>query len=337
MTILVDGIPKEFDTAEAVDSHAGFIVAPFKNIGNKLVVLSGFGPMQGWEIETPSYPGTAHVEKPTSPTPFIIGKEDYQAQVNAVRKQILAGNAEKVVLSRIRPYHGLGLETLPELFSELIVRYPQAFVYLVHSGTTGTWIGASPETLVRIEPDRFTTMALAGTREYEGFDGPVDWTEKEIREQAHVLRYIQKKLAAAGYAFQESSIQTIRAGNVVHLRSMFSGGLKNGPNDWKELVRVLFPTPAVCGTEAAAAMEIIQSIEPHSREYYSGFLGPFGDTGNTDIFVNLRCMKVVDDVAYLYAGGGILGESDPLKEWEETELKFKTLTDAIDSVKQVNS
>jgi isochorismate synthase len=91
------------------------------------------------------------------------------------------------------------------------------------------------------------------------------------------------------------------------------------------MLQLLHPTSAVCGMPKEPALQFILDNEKHSRAFYSGFLGPVNVASETHIFVNLRCMQIYTDKAVLYAGAGITADSDPQKEWEETELKCLTL------------
>jgi isochorismate synthase len=92
-----------------------------------------------------------------------------------------------------------------------------------------------------------------------------------------------------------------------------------------ELVEALHPTPAVAGQPKDEAIRYIKELEPHDREYYTGFLGPVTKDREMDLFVNLRCMKVTPEFLALYVGGGITLDSDPADEWEETRLKAESL------------
>ena len=87
----------------------------------------------------------------------------------------------------------------------------------------------------------------------------------------------------------------------------------------------MHPTPAVAGQPKEDAIRFIKQLEPHDRDYYTGYLGPFQHQGDTDLFVNLRCMKITPAYISLYVGGGITLESDPAEEWNETRLKAQSL------------
>jgi len=92
-----------------------------------------------------------------------------------------------------------------------------------------------------------------------------------------------------------------------------------------EFITNLHPTPAVCGLPKDKSLELILQTEKHNREYYAGYCGPINYQNKTDLFVNLRCMKILEDQLALFVGGGLTKDSVPTKEWDETVLKAKTL------------
>ena len=96
-----------------------------------------------------------------------------------------------------------------------------------------------------------------------------------------------------------------------------------------ELLEALHPTPAVCGSPKDEAMNLIRKLEEKDREYYCGIVGPARIRGSTNLFVNLRCMRVFEDKIRLHAGGGITKDSDPEAEWMETENKCQTMLDLL--------
>src|SRR6202021_687877 len=96
------------------------------------------------------------------------------------------------------------------------------------------------------------------------------------------------------------------------------------------LVSELHPTPAVCGIPLNDATQFIKETEGYDRGYYTGFLGPCNMDGKTELYVNLRCAELFADCINLYVGGGITKDSIPENEWEETEMKSKTLLSALE-------
>jgi isochorismate synthase len=243
------------------------------------------------------------------------------------------GIVEKVVPSRTKSISSDF--DLIEAFEKLCIRYPNAMISLISTPEHGTWLGASPETLVSIEDNRiFKTVALAGTKAWsEGLNSKnVAWTQKEIEEQALVERYIIgcfKKIRLRDY--EEHGPKTIIAGNLMHLKSDFTVDMveTNFPQLGSTMLNLLHPTSAVCGMPKEPALEFLLNQEGYDRELYSGYIGPVNLQNKTHLFVNLRCLQWKKSSAILYAGAGVTVDSDPHKEWEETEMKMKTLESVI--------
>ena len=157
------------------------------------------------------------------------------------------------------------------------------------------------------------------------------WRQKEIEEQALVARYIVscfKQLRLRDY--HEAGPRTAVAGQLLHLRTDFEVDLKNVPAPASlgtDMLRLLHPTSAVGGMPKAAALEFLRRYEGYDRAYYSGFLGPVNVTapGVSGLYVNLRCLQLRPTEAILYAGTGLTVDSDPAREWQETEMKLQTV------------
>ena len=256
---------------------------------------------------------------------------DYPAMVAEAVDTIKEGKLHKVVLSRFEDFD------LPDGFDpfytlqKLSDKYENAFCYLINTKTYGCWIGATPEKLIALKDNQFfSTDALAGTQvlpeDKELCD--VAWTQKEIEEQAMVSRYIIdcfKKIRLR--EFDEIGPKTVKAGNLTHLKTEFKVDMQstNSPLLGSTMLELLHPTSAVCGMPRELADEFIKAHEDYERSLYAGFLGPAGFGGNTNLFVNLRCMQVNESRARLYAGAGITENSNPQKELEETSHKMQTL------------
>ncbi|MDD6088686.1 MAG: isochorismate synthase [Desulfovibrionaceae bacterium] len=244
----------------------------------------------------------------------------YVKKFHAFRDALRSGRFLKLVLSRT--LH-LPCRISPvSVFFKACNLYPKAMVSLCRMKKAGTWLGASPEILLEGDGTRWHTMALAGTMP----SGTMDpWSVKNRREQAYVAEYIRKKLKNLGVsALEEQGPCTIAAGPVQHLRTdFFFTPLKNVRLG--DIVQALHPTPAVCGLPEQEASAFILQQEGSSRRYYSGFLGPFDETGRTNLYVNLRCMEFTPEGVILHAGGGILPASELRSEWDETCHKMKTM------------
>ncbi|WP_022825994.1 chorismate-binding protein [Hymenobacter norwichensis] len=267
------------------------------------------------------------------PVPHEASKEEYTALVERGVAAIEAGQVLKVVSSRtVRRPLPAGFDAL-RAFVELEHRYPLAFASLVSAPGAGTWFGATPETLVQLTEDgRFCTMALAGTQPRPHDHSPYTavWRQKEIEEQALVARYIVscfKQLRLREY--DETGPRTVAAGELLHLRTDFSVNLRRVPFPTlgTDMLRLLHPTSAVGGMPKQAALDFLHQYEGYDRAYYSGFLGPVNlpVAGVSRLYVNLRGLQLRPQEAILYAGTGLTVDSDPAREWQETELKLTTV------------
>ena len=290
---------------------------------------------------------TAHQQtRLTTPTPV----SDPDAQALYVRNAteavaaIQRGEMRKVVLSRTKQVAFEDAPNVIALFDKLCQTYPTAFVSAVSIPERGQiWISATPERLVSMDADGiFRTASLAGTQSATHPDGTAKrpaqamWSQKEIEEQALVSRYIIecfKKIRLREYI--EEGPKTITAGNLMHLGTQFTVDTQavRYPQLGTVMLRLLHPTSAVCGTPRDAAFAFINQHETHNRELYSGFLGPVNmqmEAGAaTAIFVHIRCMKLEGRIATLYAGAGLTEDSEPEREWQETEMKCETLLSVI--------
>ncbi len=328
----------------------GFLFSPFENEGlRKNFFLNADFYSNSAQMLTPESIPLDFDNKPAktsnlTPTQVqvVLPNTDFEKtqHLHLVEKAVEAikeKDFQKVVLSRkMKVVFSKALQ-ISRVFQNLCVLYPSAFVSVVYVPSCNIWIGASPEILVSVDKNNiFHTMALAGTQKYpEGANlTEITWTQKEIEEQALVSRYIInafKKIRLR--EFEEEGPKTIRAGNLVHLRTDFWVNLNevNYPHLWQVMLGLLHPTSAVCGMPKEESLAFIRAYEGYDRAFYSGFLGQVNIENETHIFVNLRCMQVLHSLkeAYLYAGGGITANSVPEKEWNETNFKMETILKAI--------
>ena len=262
--------------------------------------------------------------------PKVISKEQYLSCGKRIIKFLSNESLNKFVFSRIKKTDFNSKKTLA-LFDELCHSYPNAFVYLVSSKTEGTWLGATPETLMQSFNNSGFTMSLAGTKEKTK---SAAWTQKEYDEQEWVSAYILETLKLNGIKnVEDHGPYDSEAGNLIHLRTDFSFDLHDC--DTLSIARKLHPTPAVSGLPKAESVALINQIENHelgySRDFYAGFLGLVGKK-NSQLYVNLRCCQIFPNAAYLYVGGGYTKESIAENEWQETEAKSETLNVVIEKL-----
>lgn len=334
-------------------SESGFVFAPFDD-REEAVLL----PLETSEVIEASSEnlsvGLYQTYKPLSEA----GKSEHIQLVEKGVKAIKGGAFQKVVLSRCEEKN-IGKDTNPIIiFKRLLQQYPTAFVYCWFHPKVGLWLGATPETLLTLENNRFTTMALAGTQAYKG-TLDVNWGEKERQEQQFVTDFIVDSLERVEGSGQVavSKQETVRAGNLLHLKTTITSNLKPSVAEGlpkvrpetlnlKLLLKELHPTPAVCGLPKESAKQFILKNEGYDRAFYTGFLGELNlketkprnrNRRNVEnsayasvktvsrLFVNLRCIQLQGNQALVYVGGGITADSVPENEWEETVNKAQVM------------
>jgi len=274
-------------------------------------------------------------EKNTHPSRTFVLKSEFRGEVNFVSSDerymqavengialIANDQAKKIVLSRIVsfPHRGLTAEGVFNLLNE---KFPDAAVFAFTDEQDAQWVGATPELLFRKRGDSYTTISLAGTRKSGATE---DWGAKEIQEQNLVTEFIQHELELLGAErILCGEVQTRNAGSIEHLCNEITFDFSG---DWKNVMKALHPTPAVCGMPRNEAKEIIQQIEQHDREYYTGLIG-IEQGENVDLYVILRCLKIEESKLHVFVGAGITKDSVPELEARETRWKAQSLTDVI--------
>jgi isochorismate synthase len=305
-------------------SESGFIFAPFDDTKKSVIF-----PLNKCEITHAKIPKVSKTNK-NDLKEDLKNTEDKEDHLLLVKKGIdflNKNNIKKVVLSRKEEIE-IDHFDMELIFKNLLANYPAAFVYIWFHPEIGIWIGATPETLLKVKGKQYKTMALAGTQNYIG-SMDVNWGDKEIQEQQFVTDYIVTELANEKLSM--GSPYSLKAGNLLHICTEISGEISS-KMQLDNLINKLHPTPAVCGLPKKEAKEFILKNEGYDREYYTGFLGELNMDGVSDLFVNLRCMQIkptklpnVNRKVILYIGGGITADSDPEKEWEETVAKSEVM------------
>lgn len=327
----------QFNYVEFIDEVAdkeGFIYAPFHRRTNfpiaffepeLIIVNDGFedGFLEDLSRKEPLY-----AEYSIEP-PIECMKQEY---LNQAQSFIFAfdRNFTKAVLSRVKSIVKPDSFNPGQFFLNFQNTYPKTFCHLINIPGAGIWAGASPESLLRIDDQYARTVSLAGTQPNPDDGSSISWTEKEIEEQKIVTDYIEEVFSTFGIMdFEKENIQTLIAGNAVHLATKFKFKKRLLDDRLGEFLTILHPTPAICGFPKDKALDLIFKTEKHNREYYAGYCGPINYEGKTDLFVNLRCMKALNEEIALFVGGGLTKQSEPEKEWEETELKSQTILQII--------
>jgi menaquinone-specific isochorismate synthase len=274
----------------------------------------------------------------TPPTFRSSEAGDYRAAVAQAVARIGAGEFNKIVLARAQdlaadqPLHPL------RVLNGLRQRFPDCYAFSLANGRGQSFIGASPERLVRVSKGVLETEALAGSAR-RGLSAADDAalaagllrSEKDLREHRHVLEAITGRLRQLGLKPEYSEQPGLRRlANVQHLHIPVRAALGDDVRLLAAL-GLLHPTPAVGGAPLAAAVAGIRGLEGFPRGLYAGALGWVNARGGGEFFVGLRSALVDGATARVYAGAGIVAGSTPEKEFAETELKFKAMLEALRS------
>lgn len=268
---------------------------------------------------------TAELERRES-----TSRDEWAALVASIREGIARGVVEKVVAARRST---LRLSPAPrpvEVFERLGELAPGCTRFALRIGQR-TFLGATPERLVRREGRRVETHAIAGSIAADLADGAERLlaSAKDRAEHAYVVSALRKALEPLCESLDVSSVPEVRRlRHVLHLQTPLSGRLA-GDTHVLELVERLHPTPAVGGSPTAPALDWIARAEPAERGWYASPVGWVDAAGDGELVVALRSALILEDRVHLYAGAGIVAGSEAESEYAETEIKLAGMRAAL--------
>lgn len=215
-------------------------------------------------------------------------------------------------------------------------RFPSCITYSYGDGTGQSFLGATPESLVKIRNQVFETEAIAGSaprgsnaREDARLAQELSRSKKDLHEHQLVIDSIHRRLSKIGAAGESSSQpKLVQLANVQHLQTPIRGSVPQKLHLF-DFISTLHPTPAVGGSPREAALEDLPALEPFQRGLYAGIAGWLDDQDNGESFVLLRSASINGQKARFFAGAGIVEGSDPEAEFKETNLKFKALLETL--------
>jgi anthranilate synthase component 1 len=283
--------------------------------------------------------GEAVSRPPVDESDFHYGfsRKDFVAAVDRCKEYILAGDIFQVVLSQRMsvPFEARALD----VYRALRALNPSPYMYFIDLGDTQI-VGSSPEVLVRVQQRRVTLRPIAGTRHRGATAAEDRRLEQELlddpKERAEHLMLIDLGRNDAGRVCSTGSVKVTdtmvieRYSHVMHIVSQVEGELADGLTA-TDAIRSAFPAGTLSGAPKIRAMEIIDELEPVRRNVYAGAVGYLSWHDDADLAIAIRTAVIKDGMLHVQAGAGIVADSDPEKEWEETMNKGRALIAAVNS------
>lgn len=317
MLLLTHADPKQADAFQKAQSHLDELVKNLREL--KARAETHLSPKQVDESD------------------FVSGftQEGFENAVQTAKEYIVAGDIMQVVLSQRLsiPYNASALD----LYRALRYLNPSPYMYYLNLDDFYI-VGSSPEILVRLEDDLVTVRPIAGTRP-RGEDHEQDLAlEKDLladpKELAEHLMLIDLGRNDTGRVAEIGSVELTdkmiveRYSHVMHIVSNVTGRLQSG-KDAFDVLAATFPAGTVSGAPKIRAMEIIDELEPVKRGIYSGAVGYISWSGNLDTAIAIRTAVIKDNTLHIQAGAGIVYDSIPNNEWQETMNKARAIFRAV--------
>lgn len=293
----------------------GFLFAPFIASEKHPVLFFTGGKRSRHHVSTLPY-----CETPINTEVDEMIYKEYAESFSKALSMLRENRLQKIVLSSYNEV-GVPAETPERYFKKACEMYPRMMVYMISDAKLGTWIGCTPEILLRGKRSHYETVALAGTMTNGSGQ---KWSAKNKCEQSVVADYIRQRITPYAHVIEEEGPFTAHAGGLIHLKTIFHF-TPHQPFPIQKFLSDIHPTPAVCGLPKEEALRAISEIEKHDRAYYSGIVGMLNPEDETHLYVNLRCANISSASTTLYAGGGLLTSSVLQDEWKEICEKQKTI------------
>ncbi|MNZ41973.1 Anthranilate synthase component 1 [compost metagenome] len=270
-------------------------------------------------------------------------REDYENAVGRIKEYILAGDCMQVVPSQRM---SIDFKAAPiDLYRALRCFNPTPYMYFFNFGDFHV-VGSSPEVLVRVEDNLVTVRPIAGTRPRgateeadRALEDDLLSDDKEIAEHLMLIdlgRNDVGRVSSTGSVRLTEKMVIERYSNVMHIVSNVTGQLREGLTAMDAL-RAILPAGTLSGAPKIRAMEIIDELEPVKRGVYGGAVGYFAWNGNMDTAIAIRTAVIKDGELHVQAGGGIVADSVPALEWEETINKRRAMFRAVALAEQTSA
>ena len=308
----------------------------WSNMGHEMIAFTHYYIVENGEsfylhagesvpIENFEVPRVRHNYKETSDD-----KADWNRLMNAIANGISSGEMTKVVSSREVEFTSETPYNVASILAKLVDNNPNCFIF-GYEKDGRTFVGASPEILVRHRGSEILSYALAGTAPK---DGPNAWTEEQLLTSEKNLiehnivrdRIVNTmKQITPDVTVGETGIMELS--HLYHLRTIIIA--KDSTKSLVEWVKILHPTPALGGEPREKALALLQEYESHERGMYAAPFGFMKDMGDGIVVVAIRSALIMNNVLYAYAGCGVVADSDADEEYAETNNKMRTILDAL--------
>lgn len=270
------------------------------------------------------------------PATSAFGQAEFERAIDRIKDYVLAGDAFQVVLSQRLDVPRAGVDPL-DVYRSLRVINPSPYMFHLNY-PEAVITGASPETLVRLDDGTVSLRPIAGTRrrgatrdEDAALAAELLVDPKECAEHLMLIdlgRNDVGRVARTGTVRVTEQMVIERYSHVMHLVSHVDGELAAGKS-WRDVLRAAFPAGTLSGAPKIRAMEIIDEVEPTARGLYGGAVGYVSYTGNLDLAIAIRTLVTTGDTIHVQAGAGVVADSDPTAEWEETMNKARAVLRAV--------
>lgn len=281
---------------------------------------------------------SAQEEAPFSYTQPVANfkQADFEAAVEKAKEYIYAGDIFQVVPSKRLEFNYSG--SLLSFYKSLRQINPSPYMYYYKAGDRQI-VGASPEMLIRVDKRKVMTFPIAGTVPFTSDPAENQRLKEELlkdeKERAeHVMlvdlaRNDVGRISKPGSVTVPEFMQVHQFSHVQHIVSQVVGDLKDEYESYDAL-KAIFPAGTVSGAPKVRAMEIIEELEPSHRGPYAGAVGYFSCNGNADFAITIRTLFAQGSKAYIQTGAGIVADSNPEKEYHETNHKAQALLKALE-------
>ena len=285
-----------------------------------------------WRLETEQKSPVSNLQSLSYPMP----PDEWARLINAVRQDIATTELKKVVLARVCEAKFDGRINIYRALDYLNDHYADCYRFVFEPRPFHTFLGATPELLAKVEGQTLTTMGLAGSirrsadpLEDAALGQQLIESAKDRHEHEVVVMSILSRLAPLTSQLEISPAPGVyKLSNIQHLFTPIRGTLAQ-PDGILPLIDALHPTPAMGGSPRALALDFISRAEPVPRGWYASPVGWIDYKLDGAFAVGIRSAVVQERRAWLYAGAGIVADSEPEKEWAETGLKFRPMLEAM--------